>query len=213
MHILITAGGTRESIDPVRFISNASSGKMGYALAQVALGRGHEVTLISAPTHLEPPVQARVVPVVSAQDMLEAVQQEINQCDCLIMAAAVSDYTVAQPSITKLKKTDLSLTLQLEPTQDILKWVADHRPPTTDHRSPFIVGFALEDRDVRAYAEGKLGSKKLDMIVANCPEAIGADCSAIEIKCPGRQWISYQAADKQTQAQRILTEIEGLVTS
>lgn len=219
MHILVTAGGTREHIDPVRFISNASSGKMGYALARVALRRRHTVTLITAPTHLEPPGQANVIPVVSARDMFEAVQREIAACDCLMMAAAVSDYTVAQPFPTKLKKSSAVLTLPLEPTQDILQWVAETRrqkaachgaagKPKT--RNPIVVGFALEDRDVRAYAEDKLQRKNLDMIVANRPEAIGADLSAIQIKCSGRDWIEYGPASKDTQAQRILKLIESL---
>ncbi len=211
MHILITAGGTREAIDPVRFISNASSGKMGYALARVALERGHNVTLITAPTHLEPPARARVVSVVSAQDMFEAVQLEISGCDCLIMAAAVSDYTVAHPSTSKLKKTEATLTLQLEPTQDILQWIAANRSLITDHRSPTIVGFALEDRDIRAAAEKKLKDKKLDMIVANRPDAIGGDRSALEIKIPGREWIGYGSATKSTQARRLLKLIETFV--
>ena len=104
MHFLITAGGTREYIDPVRFISNASSGRMGYALARAALKAGHKVTLITAPTALKPPAGARVVRVQTAAEMFRAVKEHFPACDCLIMAAAVSDYTPARPSKTKLKK-------------------------------------------------------------------------------------------------------------
>ena len=122
MHFLITAGGTREYIDPIRFISNASSGKMGYALARAALRAGHKVTLISAPTALREPAGAKVVKVETAAEMFEAVKKHFKRSDCLIMAAAVADYTPARPAKTKLKKTADSLTLKLIPTADILKW-------------------------------------------------------------------------------------------
>jgi phosphopantothenoylcysteine decarboxylase/phosphopantothenate--cysteine ligase len=127
MRILITAGGTREYIDPVRFISNASSGRMGYALARAALKADHEVTLITAPAALKPPAGVQVIRVESAAEMFQAVKAEFSRCECLIMAAAVSDYTPVRPSKTKLKKQVNKLTLELKPTQDILKWAGKHK--------------------------------------------------------------------------------------
>ena len=177
MRFLITAGGTREYIDPVRFISNASSGKMGYALARAALKAGHEVTLITAPTALKPPAGAEIVRVESAAEMFAAVKEHFARCDCLIMAAAVADYTPAHPSKTKLKKQAAKLTLELKPTPDILKWAGRQKKP-----GQMLVGFALEDRDLRANAERKMREKNLDMIVANTPGAIGADTSTLHIK-------------------------------
>ena len=207
-HILITAGGTREYIDPVRFISNASSGQMGYALADAALVAGHEVTLITAPTHLPAPAQAHVVSVTSARDMFDAVQRHYDGCDCLVMAAAVSDYTLDTPSNTKLKKTGDPLTLTLVPTQDILQWAGEHK--TRGARPKLIVGFALEDHDVLRRAEAKLLRKHLDMIIANTPEAIGARSSTLFIKIPEKAWIELPSADKATNAGLILKQIESL---
>ena len=207
-HILITAGGTREYIDPVRFISNDSSGQMGYALAQAALEAGHKVTLITAPSHLPTPVQAHVVPVTSAQDMFEAVRSHYDLCDCVVMAAAVSDYTLATRSDTKLKKTNDHLTLKLVPTQDILQWAGEHKTQGT--RPKLIVGFALEDHDVLARAEEKLMRKHLDMVIANTPEAIGAPSSTLFIKVPDRPWVELSRADKATNAHLIIRHLESL---
>ena len=125
MRILITAGGTCEYIDPVRFISNASSGKMGYALARAALKAGHKVTLITTPTDQKPPSAAKLVNVETAAQMFEAVKKHFSRCDCLIMAAAVADYTPVSPARTKKKKTGKSMTIKLKPTTDILKWAGD----------------------------------------------------------------------------------------
>src|SRR4030042_2968045 len=121
LNFLITAGGTREYIDPVRFISNASSGKMGYALALAATKAGHKVTLISA-SDLQPPVGVDFVGVDSAAEMFAAVKKSFAKCDCLIMAAAVSDYTPIKKSKTKIKKSNRNLIIKLKPTVDILKW-------------------------------------------------------------------------------------------
>ncbi len=202
MRILITAGGTREYIDPVRFISNASSGRMGHALARAALKAGHEVILITAPTALTPPTDADVIRVESAAEMFEAVKAEFSRCECLIMAAAVSDYTPARPSKTKLKKQATKLTLELKPTQDILKWAGRHKAD-----SQILVGFALEDRDLRANAERKLREKNLDMIVANAPDAIGAERSTVHIKVRGEDWVEMARSDKTRVARRILSLI------
>jgi phosphopantothenoylcysteine decarboxylase/phosphopantothenate--cysteine ligase len=210
MRFLITAGGTREYIDPVRFISNASSGRMGYALARAAVKAGHEVTLITAPTALKPPAGAQVICVESAAEMFEAVKEQFPRCDCLIMAAAVSDYTPARPSKTKLKKQANTLTLELKPTQDILQWAGKHKsgPRATRHGPRLLVGFALEDRDLRANAERKLREKNLDMIVANALGAISAERTTVHIKRQGMEWIHLAEAAKATIAGKIISLLQ-----
>jgi len=205
MNLLITAGGTREYIDPVRFFSNASSGRMGYALARAALAAGHEVTLITAPTAQEPPRKARIVKAESAARMFEAVKKHFSRCDCLIMAAAVADYTPVCPALTKLKKTGQNLTVKLKPTPDILKWAGAHKKKTQ-----IVVGFALEDKAVRARAEKKLHEKHLDMIVANSPAAIGSDKSSVQIKTLDSAWVKIENAAKSTTAKKIIALAEKL---
>jgi phosphopantothenoylcysteine decarboxylase/phosphopantothenate--cysteine ligase len=204
MHFLITAGGTREYIDPVRFISNASSGKTGYALAQAAAQAGHKVTVISA-SDLQPPVGADFVGVESAEDMFNAVKKFFPKCDCLVMAAAVADYTVVRPSKTKLQKKNKPLTIKLKPTADILRWATKHKK-----KGQTVVGFALEDSAIRSRAEKKLKEKQLDMIIANAPAAIGADEAVVQIKIPGRKWLSLPRADKVVVARKIIARIESL---
>jgi len=199
MHFLITAGGTREYIDPVRFISNASSGRMGCALARAAQKAGHRVTLISA-SDLQPPVGVEFVGVDSAAEMFKVVKNFFAKCDCLIMAAAVADYTPVRTAKTKIKKEDKSLTIELKPTTDILKWAGRHKK-----KKQIVVGFALEDKAVRACAEKKLKDKNLDMIVANTPAAIGADKSTVEIKIRERKWLKLPKASKATIAQKIIS--------
>jgi len=213
MHFLITAGGTREYIDPVRFISNASTGKMGYALARAALANRHTVTLVTAPTGLKAPVRADTVHVRTSQEMFQAVKMHFSDCDCLVMAAAVSDYTVVKPAKTKIKKDRTRFTLDLKPTQDILKWAGQHKHSAAyvaQHRKKLIVGFALEDRKVRAHAEKKLRDKQLDMIVANTPAAIGADQSAVHVKIQGQAWLDFPLGDKAMHAKRIVRLIRSL---
>ena len=204
MHFLITAGGTREYIDPVRFISNASSGKTGYALAQAAAQAGHKVTVISA-SDLQPPVGAGFVGVESAEDMFNAVKKFFPKFDCLVMAAAVADYTVVRPSKTKLQKKNKPLTIKLKPTADILRWATKHKK-----KGQIVVGFALEDSAIRSRAEKKLKEKQLDMIIANAPAAIGANEAAVQIKIPGRKWLSLPRADKVAVARKIIARIESL---
>jgi phosphopantothenoylcysteine decarboxylase/phosphopantothenate--cysteine ligase len=199
LNILITAGGTREYIDPVRFISNASSGRMGYALAHAAIKAGHKVTLITAPTTLKVPKAAAVIDVVTSDEMFKAIKAEFSKCDCLIMAAAVSDYKSAAVSKTKLKKEQTVLSLNLKPTQDILKWASRHKT-----KNQILVGFALEDKNLLENAEKKLKTKKLDMIVANEPSAIGADKSTIHIKTTSDDWQTYKNISKSSSAAKIL---------
>jgi phosphopantothenoylcysteine synthetase/decarboxylase len=198
MNFLITAGGTREYIDPVRFISNASSGRMGYALAEAALKAGHFVTLISAPTSLKLQRSARVIDAETSGQMFAAVKKHFSKCDCLIMAAAVSDYSPVKISKTKIKKSDKTLTIKLRPTVDILKWAAKHK------RNQIVVGFALEDRDVRTRAAKKLAQKQLDMIIANTPAAIGAEKSSLEILKSDGQWTKLPRLDKHVLAVKII---------
>lgn len=202
LNILITAGGTREYIDPVRYISNASSGRMGYALAREAIEAGHTVTLVSANVSLKPPKGATVIDVVTSDDMFRAVKSEFGKCDVLIMAAAVSDYKPAALSKTKIKKEQTVLSLNLKPTQDILKWAGRNK-----RKGQVLVGFALEDKSVLENAEKKLKAKNLDIIVANAPAAIGADNSTIHIKSKTGDWQTYKGVSKTTSAKRILNQI------
>lgn len=168
--VLITAGPTFEAIDPVRGITNASSGKMGYAVAQAALDAGAEVVLVSGPTCLTPPARAKTINVTSAQEMLAAVEREVAGCTIFIAVAAVADYRVIHPSAQKIKKDGGTLTLELTPNPDILASVAN-RPD-----APFCVGFAAESENLHANAEAKRRRKKLPLIVANlAQDAIGSD--------------------------------------
>ena len=203
LQFLITAGGTREYIDPVRFISNASSGKMGYELARSAIAGGHNVTLITAPTNLNTPKGAGVVKVESAADMFDAVKDKFGGCDCLIMTAAVSDYTPAKPARHKIKKSPGAITLKLKPTQDILKWAGSHKK-----QNQVVVGFALEDRDIKNGAECKMRDKKLDMIIANTPAAIGSERCDVWVKNAGQEWRWFADATKRSVAGRLIRMIE-----
>jgi phosphopantothenoylcysteine decarboxylase/phosphopantothenate--cysteine ligase len=206
LRFLVTAGGTREYIDPVRFISNASSGRMGYELARAAVKGGHRVTLITAPTNLRAAAGVDVVKVESAYDMFEQVKGRFGRCDCLVMAAAVSDYTPSRTMRMKMKKNEKVITLKLKPTLDILKWTGTHK-----RLNQIVVGFALEDRNIRANAEKKLREKNLDMIVTNRPEAIGKLRASVEIKTKRGRWLSVRRAGKRVIAGRIIRLIEQLV--
>lgn len=204
-HFLITAGGTREYIDPVRFISNASSGKMGYALAQAAIQAGHKVTLISA-SDLQPPVGIEFVGVDSAAEMFKAVKKYFFKCDCLIMAAAVSDYTPTKISKVKIKKSKAGLTIKFKPTVDILAWAGNSKK-----KNQIIAGFALEDKNLRKNAEKKLEEKNLDMIIANAPKTIGANEAAVQIKQRSQKWVKIQEKNKNLIAAEIINLTESLL--
>ena len=167
-HILITAGPTREPIDPVRFLSNRSTGRMGFAIAQAAAEAGHAVTLIAGPVELPTPPNVRRVDVVTARDMLAAVQRELVQADVLIASAAVADWRPETCSPTKLKKSGMDGVLRLVPNPDILKTI---RPQKGNRR---FIGFAAETGEPTAEAERKLREKGLDLIVANDVTAPGA---------------------------------------
>lgn len=163
--VVISAGGTQEAIDPVRMITNRSSGRQGYALAQSALDEGAEVVLVTTPTHLPAPVGARLVPVLTAQEMLSAVLAESADADVLIMAAAVADFRPVQAATQKLKKQAGIPFLELEPTQDILAAVAAQR--ITSNHPLCVVGFAAESQNLLQNAQTKLQTKGLDLIAAN----------------------------------------------
>ena len=170
VRLLITAGPTYEAIDAVRGITNRSSGKMGYAVAQAALEMGAQVTLVSGPVSLTPPAGAQVVNVTSAAEMFAAVQQAVAMSDMFIGVAAVADYRVAQPSEQKIKKSDASLNLELIPNPDILGWVASRT------EAPFCVGFAAESEKLREHATAKRKKKHIPLLAANlAQEAIGAE--------------------------------------
>jgi len=161
-HVLVTSGPTREPIDPVRYVSNRSSGKMGHAVAIAALRRGARVTLVAGPTVLPPPPGAVYVPVQTAEEMREAVLQHLDTATIVIKAAAVADYRVKRPSATKIKSNkDEELTLAFTPNPDILKEVAARKGPR------FVVGFAAETDEVRARAAAKLRAKGVDLLVLN----------------------------------------------
>ncbi len=162
LRILITAGPTREYLDPVRYLSNGSSGRMGYALAAVAAGRGHQVDLVTGPVSLEVPTGVKAHRVVSAEDMLLACTPLFSQCDVIIAVAAVADYRPATWHPEKLKKSGQSLTLTLVPNVDVLQTLAASR-----RSNQVIVGFAAETQDVEAYARRKMVEKNCDWIVAN----------------------------------------------
>lgn len=163
--VLVTAGGTQEPLDPVRVLTNRSSGKQGYALAQAALDGGAQVTLITTPTSLTPPVGAEVVRVETAAQMLEAVLREFPECDALVMAAAVADFRPRNVAEDKIKKEGGIPQIELEATEDILKAVAGLRSKVK--RKQVVVGFAAESQDLLQNASNKLQSKKLDLIAAN----------------------------------------------
>jgi phosphopantothenoylcysteine decarboxylase/phosphopantothenate--cysteine ligase len=179
--ILVTAGGTQEPLDPVRVLTNKSSGKQGYALAQAALDAGGTVVLVSAPTALPAPAGARVIPVSTAQEMLAAVLAESERADALVMAAAVADFRPKQASENKLKKRDGIPQILVEATPDILAAVAEMGAL----RPRVVIGFAAESRDLLENAGVKLKAKKLDMIVANdisAPDAgFGVDTNRVTL--------------------------------
>lgn len=210
MKILITAGPTREAIDPVRFLSNRSSGKMGYAIAEAAIAAGHEVVLVSGPVCLAPPNGvAEFVPVISAEEMYLAVEARIAGVDAVIMAAAVADYRPALVAGQKIKKTGAMLTLELERTRDILGSARSVMGYTG-----ILAGFAAETENVRANAIGKMQRKGCDLLFANDvsqPDS-GFDSAMNEITvyfADGRE-MALDKDDKSRLAARLIEIIESL---
>ena len=167
--ILVTAGPTREAIDPVRYITNHSTGKMGYAIAKTAALRGADVTLVSGPAEVEPPMFVNFVPVVTAKDMFEAVTSRSDEMDAVIKAAAVADYRPKFVNTEKTKKKDGDMAIELERTDDILKWLGEHKKD-----SQFLCGFSMVTEHMLENSRAKLKKKNLDMIVANNLKVAGA---------------------------------------
>jgi phosphopantothenoylcysteine decarboxylase/phosphopantothenate--cysteine ligase len=167
--LLVTAGPTQEAIDPVRYITNHSTGKMGYAIAKAAMLRGADVTLVTGQTAITPPPFVKVVPVISAQDMFEAVRDHFEEQDILIKSAAVADYRPANVSDEKIKKKDGEMSIPMERTTDILQYLAGCR-----REDQFICGFSMETQNMLKNSRKKLEKKKLDMIVANNLKVDGA---------------------------------------
>lgn len=168
-NVLVTAGPTQEALDPVRYLTNHSTGKMGYAIARMAMLRGANVTLVSGPTAIAPPPFVNVIPIKSAQDMFEAVAANAPQADFIFKAAAVADYTPAQYADNKMKKKDGELAIPLKRTQDILKYLGEHRTS-----NQVICGFSMETENMLENSQAKLVKKNVDMICANNLKVAGA---------------------------------------
>jgi phosphopantothenoylcysteine decarboxylase/phosphopantothenate--cysteine ligase len=202
--VLVTAGPTFEAIDPVRGITNRSSGKMGFAVARAALEAGASVTLISGPTGLAPPSGVERVDVISARDMFHAVKKHVARADIFISVAAVGDYRVVNPRAQKIKRNGRNLKLELEPNPDILAWVAS-RP-----RPPFCVGFAAESENLRRHAEAKRRAKKVPLLAANLVQtAIGADENEIML-FDDQGMHPLARAPKGTIARQLIAHVAGL---
>ncbi|MBL8023449.1 MAG: phosphopantothenoylcysteine decarboxylase [Elusimicrobia bacterium] len=179
--LVITAGPTREALDPVRFLSNESSGRMGWALAEAAQKAGAQVTLVAGPTNLDFPKNIKVIPVVTAREMLTATRRAARGAHAVVGAAAVADWRPITVSRTKLKKNGRPMVLRLTPNPDILGTLAAER------RGPFprLAGFALETQKVLAHAKKKMSAKNLDIIVANSPASLGSSRTQAWILRPG----------------------------
>jgi len=209
--VLVTAGPTREDLDPVRYITNRSSGKMGYAVAEAAAARGAKVFLVTGPTALETPAGVERIDVRSAEEMHRAVSDRIASASIAILAAAVADYRPAQPSATKIKKDGDSLNLALEPTTDILATVGRNKGTAT------VVGFAAETDHVAENARKKLAAKNADLIVANDVTAEGAgfdsDTNIVTLFSRDGRDLPLPKLTKKEVAHRILDEVLRLRTS
>lgn len=204
VRVLITAGPTYEAIDAVRGITNRSSGKMGYAIAQAAVEMGAEVLLVSGPTALAKPQGTQVVNVTSAAEMFEAVKQQVANADMFIGVAAVADYRVAQPNKQKIKKSDAALTLELIPNPDILAYIANLPKP------PFCVGFAAESEKLREHAAAKRKKKNIPLLAANLAQnAIGSDDNELVLFDEAGEHV-LPRADKLVLARALLRHAAGL---
>jgi phosphopantothenoylcysteine decarboxylase/phosphopantothenate--cysteine ligase len=212
-HVIVTAGGTQEAVDPVRMITNHSSGKQGYALAQSALDAGAQVTLISAPVALQPPQGVEYLQVISTAEMETAVLNACRKADVLIMAAAVADFKPTQAAEQKIKKRAGVPTLELEPTSDILLAVAKGRQKSDQPQ--VIVGFAAETHDLLAHAKAKLKSKHLDLIVANDVShpgsGFGVDTNQVTILFPDGCTKPFPLLSKSEVADRVIAEVVELL--
>lgn len=208
--ILVTAGPTQESIDPVRYITNHSSGKMGYAIAREAMLRGAEVTLVSGPCAITPPPFVKVVPIVTARDMFEAVTSVSREQDIIIKAAAVADYRPVVVYNEKVKKKDGQMSIELEKTDDILQYLGEHKQP-----GQFLCGFSMETQNMIGNSRAKLQKKNLDMVAANNLKVAGAgfqgDTNVLTLITQDED-VSLQLMSKEDAAGLILDKILSLRT-
>jgi phosphopantothenoylcysteine decarboxylase/phosphopantothenate--cysteine ligase len=200
--ILITSGPTRQFIDPVRYLTNASSGRMGRALAEAALALGHEVVIVSGPVEVDYPPQARVVPVVSTEEMLTAAAREFETCDGLIGAAAPCDYRPVRIESHKIAKTGQPLDLHLIETDDVVATLGAKKGRR------WVVGFALETEDHRLRALAKLEKKFCDLMISNGPQAINATDNEVEVITPVGEVVASIAGTKESVAGAILDIIQ-----
>ena len=205
--VLVTAGPTREAIDPVRFISNPSSGKMGYAIAKAAKRRGAEVVLVSGPSYLSPPRGITFVKTITAEEMAEATMRHYPQSTIVIMAAAVSDYRPKISHRRKVKKEETRLNIELERTQDILKELGNRK------RGQFLVGFALETEDMLTNARKKLKEKKLDLIVANDPSSFDGETTRVTVVEKDDMVEELPPLSKNEVAERILDKVVRTISA
>ena len=207
--VLVTAGPTQESIDPVRYITNHSSGKMGYALAKAAMLRGADVTLVSGPCSITPPPFVKVVPVVTAKDMFDAVTFVSAEQDIIIKAAAVADYRPKQVFDEKVKKQDKEMSIELKKTDDILQYLGEHRTP-----QQFLCGFSMETQNMIGNSRAKLGKKHLDMVAANNLKVAGAgfqgDTNVLTLITQDED-VSLQLMSKEDAANVILDKILSIM--
>ena len=208
--ILITAGPTQEAIDPVRYITNHSSGKMGYALAKMAMLRGAEVTLVSGQTAITPPPFVDFVSIVSAKDMFDAVTAVSDEQDIIIKAAAVADYRPSSVSDEKMKKSDDQMSIELERTDDILKYLGEHKK-----EKQFLCGFSMETSNMISNSRAKLVKKNLDMIAANCLKVDGAgfqgDTNVLTLITQNEE-VSLELMSKEDAANIILDKILSMIS-
>ncbi|MCM3143215.1 bifunctional phosphopantothenoylcysteine decarboxylase/phosphopantothenate--cysteine ligase CoaBC [Brevibacillus sp. MER 51] len=204
-HVLITAGPTREKIDPVRYITNHASGKMGYAIAEAARDRGAKVTLISGPTTLARPDGVEFIAVESVQEMFDAVMEQLPHCDIVVKSAAVSDYRPKHVAEHKMKKGDGPLDLVLEKAPDILKTVGERKT------KQFVVGFAAETQNVLQHAQSKLERKNLDMIVANNVllegAGMGSDTNIVTLLTRGGEQLALDKLSKRAVADKLFDAV------
>lgn len=211
--VVVTAGPTRECLDPVRFLSNPSSGRQGFALAQAARDRGAEVTIVAGPTHLPTPVGAQRVDVTSAAEMKEAVLNACREADVLLMAAAAANYRPADVAAQKIKKRGEDLVLRLVPAPDILAAVAQRRAET--HRPRVVVGFAAETEHLMENARAKLEAKGLDLIVANDVSAVdagfGVETNRVVLLRPGHQGEELPLMSKEAVGDEVLSRVVDLL--
>jgi phosphopantothenoylcysteine decarboxylase/phosphopantothenate--cysteine ligase len=211
VRFLITAGPTREPIDPVRYISNRSSGKMGYAIAEAALAEGHDVTLISGPVNLEAPQNTKLISVSTSDEMFEAVHRHADQYDVCVLCAAVADYKPANVSSTKIKKRGVKFSLELIPTRDILDSLGRQRD-----RQFVLVGFAAETDHVEENAAKKLRAKNCDIMVANDVSAadsgMESDVNEVTILFRDREKKEISRAPKKIIARELVKIFSNFAT-